>query len=378
MKKNLLRLAMAGAVTAGALFSAAPAQAASQEYAPCAKLSAGETKFSAHGANRVVFTTAQDYGISQVLITGCVKSAGGYVQEWQTTGYGGLKGFAPPGKMWENTYYSPTGSYSTTEALGRSNPGTALKYYTVNPNSRWGGERGATYNQYFEGVGGESDENLYTYMNQGYYEQAAVINWNRQPDMAVTQGASFAIFFHAGNVPSAGCISTDLGTVTRMLRTATPGDRFIMGTVNDVFKPAAPKAVAPAAPKAVAPAAPAQKAAPAAPVTPLPEFTVAPIKPTLIPAPTTAAPKPTATVAPTPKATSTASPSSSKTVTPSAVPEATESAEPPIDTPVSSASPIQPVYLIGAALCALAAAGLVFWKLRRDHLTKNNGDTPPA
>jgi L,D-peptidoglycan transpeptidase YkuD (ErfK/YbiS/YcfS/YnhG family) len=364
MKKNLLRLAIAGAVTAGALFSAAPAQAAPHEYAPCAKLSAGETKFSAHGANRVVFTTAQDYGISQVLITGCVKSGGGYVQEWQTTGYGGLKGFAPPGKMWEDTYYSPTGSYSTTEALGRFDPGTALKYYTVNPNSRWGGERGVTYNQYFEGAGGPSDENLYTYMNQGYYEQAAVINWNRQPDMAVTQGASFAIFFHAGNVPSAGCISTDLGTVTKMLRTATPGDRFIMGTVNDVFKPAAPKVVAPPAP-APAPAAPAQKAVPAAPVTPLPEFTAEPINPVIITP--SAAPTPTATPStakPTPTPAPTPSASSSSTPSPIGV---SASADPtPVDSqPVSSADST-PLYIGGGALILLLLGALYFLNKRRN------------
>ncbi|MGO4189237.1 hypothetical protein [Pseudarthrobacter sp. TAF60_1] len=124
-----------------------------------------------------------------------------------------------------------------TEALGRSNPGTALAYHTLNPNSRWGGEYGATYNQYFEGSGGPSDENLYTYMNQGYYEQAAVINYNRQPDMPVTQGASYAIFLHAGRTTSAGCLSTSLDIVNRFVRTSRPGDRIIMGAVDDIFTP---------------------------------------------------------------------------------------------------------------------------------------------
>ncbi|MGG5173049.1 hypothetical protein ACQR35_12890 [Pseudarthrobacter sp. J1738] len=159
-----------------------------------------------------------------------------YKQEWQTTGYAGSNGFATFNNEWEDTYRSPTGSFTFTEALGRKNPGTALSYHTIKPTSRWGGEPGPKYNQYFEGRGGESDENLYTNMNAGYYEQAAVINWNRQPDMEVTQHASFAIFFHAGNVPSAACISTHLGTVTRLLQTNRPGDRIVMGAVSDVFK----------------------------------------------------------------------------------------------------------------------------------------------
>ena len=224
-------------LVAGSLAVAAPAQAAAQVYNPCQKLSEGRVKLFSHGANRVTFATSTDRSQSAVLITGCVRSGGGYVQEWQTTGYAGSKGFSPMHEAWEDTWKSPTGSFSVTEALGRYNPGTSLPYHTLNPNSRWGGEYGPTYNQYFEGAGGPSDENLWYYMNQGYYEQAAVINWNRQPDMPTVQGASYAIFLHAGNVPSAGCLSTDLGTVTRFLQTNRWGDRIIMGAVDDVFSP---------------------------------------------------------------------------------------------------------------------------------------------
>jgi L,D-peptidoglycan transpeptidase YkuD (ErfK/YbiS/YcfS/YnhG family) len=213
------------------------AEAAAQVYNPCQRLSAGQVKYPSYAANRVTFATAVDRSQSAVVITGCVRSGSGYAQEWQTTGFAGSKGFSAQNMAWEDTWKSPTGSFSFTEALGRSNPGTTLKYYTVNPYSRWGGERGPNYNQYFEGIGGESDENLWTYMNQGFYEQAAVINWNRYPDMPTVQGASFAIFFHAGNVPSAGCISTNLGTVVQLLKTNRPGDRIIMGAVDDIFTP---------------------------------------------------------------------------------------------------------------------------------------------
>jgi uncharacterized protein with LGFP repeats/L,D-peptidoglycan transpeptidase YkuD (ErfK/YbiS/YcfS/YnhG family) len=233
-----LSLALAVIAVAGSAFlGAGGAEAAAQEYNPCQRLSSGQVKYSGFGANRVTFATAETRESNRVTITGCVRSGNSYVQEWQDWGYAGLKGFAPPGLTWEDTFKSPTGSYSVTEALGRSNPGTALAYHTVNANSRWGGEYGTTYNQYFEGRGGPSDENLYTYMNQGYYEQAAVINYNRQPDMNTVQGASYAIFLHAGRTTSAGCLSTSLEVVNRFLRSNRPGDRIIMGAIDDIFTP---------------------------------------------------------------------------------------------------------------------------------------------
>ncbi|MCC3283285.1 hypothetical protein [Arthrobacter caoxuetaonis] len=203
---------------------------------PCERLTAGEVKFAVGGSARVTFATAAAYGSTAVLLTSCVQDGdGSYRQEWQRTGFAGRNGFAPRGRMWENTLFSPTGSFTVTEALGREDPGTELKYYQVNEHSRWGGEEGQTYNQYFEGEGGQADENLWRYMQSGLYEQAAVINWNRPPDMPVTQGASFAIFLHAGNAETWGCISTDLATVTKFLKTAVPGDRMVMGIQDDVF-----------------------------------------------------------------------------------------------------------------------------------------------
>ena len=224
------------AAVLGSLLLAGPAAAsAGQETNPCARLNAGEVRYDVAGAKRVTFATAEKYGATKTRLTGCVRRSDGYTQEWQSWGYSGRNGFAPPGSMWENTLYSPTGSFTFTEALGRSNPGTGLTYYTVKQGSRWGGEHGPTYNQYFEGAGGPADEDLWRYMEQGLYEQAAVINWNRPPDMPTRQGASFAIFFHAGYAPTWGCISADLSTVVRLLKTAVPGDRIVMGTVDDVF-----------------------------------------------------------------------------------------------------------------------------------------------
>ena len=244
-------VAAALAVLASALLCP-PAAAAVQEQDPCLRLTAGEVRYSVGNAPRVTFATAEKYGATDTRLTSCVRAGEGYEQEWQAWGFSGRNGFAPPGSMAENTLYSPTGSFTFTEALGRSNPGTELEYHELNPTSRWGGEHGDTYNQYFEGAGGSADENLWRYMEQGLYEQAAVINWNRQPDMPTRQGASFAIFFHAGNTPTWGCISTKLSTVVQLLRTAVPGDRIVMGTVEDVFtaSTAASEAAAAAAARA--------------------------------------------------------------------------------------------------------------------------------
>ncbi|GAB3259345.1 L,D-transpeptidase family protein [Arthrobacter pigmenti] len=231
-------MALALALLAGPIADTAtapPADAARQVTNPCTRLNHGQVKYNTHEAKRVTFATARTRSSNYVRITSCVKRNGKYQQEWVSSGRAGLRGFAAQGKLWENTWKSPTGSFSVTEALGRKDPGTKLKYHRIKPNSKWGGERTRHYNQYFEGRGGESDENLWRYMNQGYYEQAAVINWNRKPDMTTVRGASFAIFLHAGNTTSAGCISTHLSTVKRFLRTAVPGDRMVLGAVRDIF-----------------------------------------------------------------------------------------------------------------------------------------------
>lgn len=234
-----LSIAVPMIIVAALGVSAAPSAAASipgeVTTNPCKRLTADEVLYDTHDADRVTFATAKSYRDTEVLITGCVNTADGYVQEWQSTGFAGRTGFAPPGEMWQNTLYSPSGSFSFTEALGREDPGTELEYHTINRSSRWGGERGPNYNQYFEGVDGGADENLWFYLQQGYYEQAAVINWNREPDMPTVQGASFAIFFHAGNALTVGCISTDLATVIGLLKAATPGDRIVMGVEDAVF-----------------------------------------------------------------------------------------------------------------------------------------------
>jgi L,D-peptidoglycan transpeptidase YkuD (ErfK/YbiS/YcfS/YnhG family) len=202
---------------------------------PCHSLGEGLVAYDTGDAQRVTFAIADRYRETAVVLTSCVQVPGGYAQEWQATGFTGSGGFGRSGDVLVDSLETPTGSFTVTEAFGRKDPGTALEYHELNELSRWGGRPGEHFNQYFEGKGALPDENLWQLMEEGLYEQAAVINYNRLPDMTPEAGLSYAIFLHAGMSESWGCISTDLGTVTRFLKTAVPGDRFVMGVDHKVF-----------------------------------------------------------------------------------------------------------------------------------------------
>lgn len=205
----------------------------------CAKLNNGRTKYSAYGANRVLLTFTSGYNRSYATNIYCVRMAGLYVADWKTDGYVGASGFKPPGVPSGPTRYlfSPTGSYSVTEAFGLGNPGTRLAYRTLNPNSRWGGNPWTpTYNKYFESSSWVGwDENMWYFATRAShdYRQGVVINYNR-PN--IVQNAGFAIFLHMNKVPTAGCISLDDWAVVDYIRKSTPGDRIIMGTYSDIFR----------------------------------------------------------------------------------------------------------------------------------------------
>ncbi len=203
----------------------------------CQNLNNGRSKYPTYGANRVLLTWTQRYGQSYATNLYCMKIAGTYVPDWRTDGYVGASGFKAPGVPSGPTrnLYSPTGSYSVTEAFGLGNPGTKLPYRTLNPRSRWGGNPWTpTYNKYHESSSWVGyDENMWWFASGGYYRQGAVINYNR-PN--IVQDAGFAIFLHMNKVPTAGCISLDDWAVVDYLRKSTPGDRIIMGTYGSLFR----------------------------------------------------------------------------------------------------------------------------------------------
>ena len=207
----------------------------------CSLLNEGGVKYPSADAQHVLLTFAADYGQSYATVVYCQRAAGTYLLDWRTDGRVGASGFKPPGVPSGPTRYnySPTGSYSVTEAFGLGNPGTALPYRLLNPNSRWGGNPWTdTYNKYFESSSWVGwDENMW-YFATGRshdYRQGAVINYNRPPDSPIVQDAGFAIFLHEHKVATAGCISLDDWAVEDYLRKSVPGDRIIMGVARDIF-----------------------------------------------------------------------------------------------------------------------------------------------
>lgn len=207
----------------------------------CPALNAGAVKYPGAGAQRVSFAIADSYRSTAISMITCVRQPDGqYTKEWGALGSAGESGFAGPGVATGPTWqkYSPTGSYSVTEAFGLGNPGTALSYRTLNPYSRWGGQLNANYNKYFESSADIfPDENMWYYATRPSrdYRQGVVINYNRPPDSPIVMNAGFAIFLHGNNVPTWGCIALNDGDLLQYMRTAQPGDRFVMGVAYDIF-----------------------------------------------------------------------------------------------------------------------------------------------
>lgn len=207
----------------------------------CPAINSGAVKYRTAGASRVSFAIADDYRSTRITFVTCVRQPdGSYAKEWGALGHAGESGFAAPGVATGPTWqmFSPTGSFTVTQAFGLGNPGTALPYRTLNPYSRWGGRLNANYNKYFESSSDVfPDENMWYFATRPShdYRQGVVINYNRPPDAPITMNAGFAIFLHGNNLPTWGCISLNDGDLLQYLRTAHSGDRFVMGVANDIF-----------------------------------------------------------------------------------------------------------------------------------------------
>ncbi|QDW29404.1 hypothetical protein FFF93_006220 [Arthrobacter sp. KBS0702] len=207
----------------------------------CEALNRGGVKYGTAGAQRVSFAIAERYVATPVSFATCLKGDSGYTLEWNVPGYAGESGFAWAGVPTGPTInkYSPTGSFTVTDAFGLGNPGTKLNYLTLNSYSRWGGRLNGNYNKYFESSADVfPDENMWYYATRPShdYRQGVVINYNRPPDSPIVMNAGFAIFLHANRVPTWGCISLLEDDVTRYIRSAAPGDRIVMGVGGDVFR----------------------------------------------------------------------------------------------------------------------------------------------
>ena len=137
-------------------------------------------------------------------------------------------GAAGVGRASESTTRTPAGTFTLTEAFGRSgNPGTALPYRVVDGDDWWVSDvNSPLYNRYAQCApltcpfNEAVSENLYAV--GPVYNQAVVIDYNR----GGTPGAGSGFFLHITNgAPTAGCVAIDAGSLVSLMRWLDPGAR---------------------------------------------------------------------------------------------------------------------------------------------------------
>lgn len=137
-------------------------------------------------------------------------------------------GSAGVGRASETSTRTPAGTFTLTEAFGRSgDPGTALPYRLVDGDDWWVSDvTSPLYNRYAQCAPGTCpfdeavSENLYAV--GAVYGQAVVIDYNR----GGTPGAGSGFFLHITNgAPTAGCVAIDAGSLVAVMRWLDPRAR---------------------------------------------------------------------------------------------------------------------------------------------------------
>lgn len=135
-------------------------------------------------------------------------------------GYGGLK---PGTQRVEGDGSTPIGTYPIIETFGVSNPGTKMRYHTIDNCSWWSGS-GATYNRFVQQCGHNSGEHLtdYTTNTVKQYLQTAAIGFNYYEQIRSPKpGSGGAIFLHYAQGSTAGCVGvmnrTEMNSTVRWL-----------------------------------------------------------------------------------------------------------------------------------------------------------------
>jgi L,D-peptidoglycan transpeptidase YkuD (ErfK/YbiS/YcfS/YnhG family) len=140
-------------------------------------------------------------------------------------------GAAGIGQASESTTRTPAGTFTLSEAFGRSgNPGTALPYRVVDGDDWWVSDvTSPRYNRHAECAPTTCDfdervsENLLA--AGAVYDHAVVIDYNR----GGTPGAGSAYFLHVSNgAPTAGCVAIAAGNLTTLLTWLDPGARPVI------------------------------------------------------------------------------------------------------------------------------------------------------
>lgn len=118
--------------------------------------------------------------------------------------------------------YTPFGIYALGTGFGiKENPGTAMPYFQVTPESYWVDDpESRFYNQHVEGTEDSdwgSAEHLIDY--EPSYNYALEIRYNTDP---VVPGKGSAFFMHIGSAPTAGCVAMPEENMLQLLRWLDP------------------------------------------------------------------------------------------------------------------------------------------------------------
>ncbi|MFC9746104.1 L,D-transpeptidase family protein [Streptomyces niveus] len=166
---------------------------------------------------------------SYATVTAWAKGASGWKAQFSTaSGRVGSNGVTDGATRRQNTYTTPTGTYTMTEGFGVEAGGTAMPYTVVDRTHWWVQDpESKFYNQMHTEAGADfpltesgerGSEHLINYPTQ--YAKALVINFNRWP---AAPGRGAGIFLHInGSGATAGCVSVPRSTMDRIMGWITP------------------------------------------------------------------------------------------------------------------------------------------------------------
>jgi L,D-peptidoglycan transpeptidase YkuD (ErfK/YbiS/YcfS/YnhG family) len=143
----------------------------------------------------------------------------------------GSKGIADGATRRQNTYTTPSGTYTITQAFGLlGNPGTVMPYHVITKDDWWVEDNNSAFYNTMRtaSLGGfntllpESDVNGSEHLitHTGLYDYAVVIDYNMNPSVPY-RGAG--IFLHVSDgQPTAGCVSVPKSTLVAILKWLNP------------------------------------------------------------------------------------------------------------------------------------------------------------
>ncbi|MDQ0794593.1 L,D-transpeptidase [Streptomyces sp. B1I3] len=166
---------------------------------------------------------------SYATVTAWQKGSSGWKSQFSTTaGRVGSNGVTNGSTRRQNTYTTPSGTYTLTQGFGVQAGGTSMPYTVVNGSHWWVEDpESKYYNQMHSASGADfplteqgarGSERLVDHPTQ--YAKALVIDYNRWP---AVPGRGAGIFLHVnGSGATAGCVSVPRATMDRIMGWISP------------------------------------------------------------------------------------------------------------------------------------------------------------